>query len=75
MLDKEGYRCCQCGTDKEENTEYYQVKIITSDGQMFFVPCCCKECAQKVKLNNENLHLKRYKDITDQSIQKILWRD
>ncbi|NFI06023.1 hypothetical protein FC959_16965 [Clostridium botulinum] len=70
MLDGDGYKCWECGTNKDEGEDYYQVKIITGDGQLFFVPCCSEVCAHKTKQKNENIHLSRYEDVKNTSIQK-----
>lgn len=75
MLEGDGYRCWNCSTDKEEGSEYWQVKIIMEDGKIFFVPCCCEICANKAKKKYENLHLGRYENVKNQSIQKRIWQD
>ena len=41
------YRCDYCGIIKGKGQDYWQVKIINSDGRLLNVPACCKECAEK----------------------------
>jgi len=60
--------CYFCNSDIEHE---YQVKTITENGTLEFVKCCSLEHSEKVKEDNSNLHKNRYKDIKNQSIQKL----
>lgn len=73
MNDGSGYRCWFCRTDKKKGSDYWQVRIITEDGQLLYVLCCCEICAEKAKIQNEELHLKRYEETKNQCIQRRVW--
>lgn len=74
-MNDEGYRCWNCGIEKDKDARYYQVRIVTHDGKLLFVPCCCEECAEKVKNDNTELHKERYYTTKNQCIQVGIWKD
>ncbi|WP_460290014.1 hypothetical protein [Clostridium sp. CTA-6] len=43
--------------------------------KLLFVPCCCQECAEKVKNENMELHKERYYTTQNQSIQIGVWEN
>jgi hypothetical protein len=67
------YSCWDCGKTGNEGDVLYQIKIITSDGKLLFVPTCSEECASKVKDKNTHLHESRAREIKSCSIQKMKW--
>jgi hypothetical protein len=72
-MAKDTYKCYNCGDIKEEGSIYFQVKIITADGQMLFIPTCSEDCAKTVKTKNAEMHQCRVDDISHQCIQKTVW--
>lgn len=69
------YKCENCGVIKENGELYYQVKVITSDGQMRFIPTCSGKCAETLKNVNYRLHKNRAEDVQHQCFQRMKWED
>lgn len=67
------YKCVACGRVGNEGDLFFQVKIITCDGQILFVPACSEQCAINTKEQNYLLHLKRADEIKNCSVQKMKW--
>ena len=67
------YICESCGAQKPDGSEYYRVKIITSNGAERNVPACSEKCANTLKDYNTNLHNMRASAVENQTIDKFIW--
>lgn len=61
-------KCYVCNAEIEHA---YQVKIITRNGNINFVKCCCLKHAELLKDENADLHKTRYDDVNNQCIQRF----
>lgn len=68
-----GYKCVNCGAEKQDGEDYWQVKIITTEGRYELVPTCSEECAINVQKRNMLIHEMRVNSVKYQQFQRIKW--
>lgn len=70
------YRCANknCCRPIPAGHIYFQVRIVTGEGETHYVPCCSESCALNVKNKNADMHRRRLRDVEHQSFQKIALR-
>jgi len=68
-----GYRCANCGVDKNDGDDFFRVRIVTDSGETKNVPTCSDECATETQNKNIELHKARVNSVKHQQIQRIEW--
>lgn len=68
-------KCCNCGKVLPEDAIIYQIHIIDGNGQSMWEPACSCVCAFEEQEKFVNLHYRRYKEVKNQSFQKMNLKD